>query len=169
MLSEPQSFGRSLKLDDSSAAFMARAGPQLLSLDCARRPDDSDIQHPAYAEMTALTRMKLSGFPCPANSPPLPGLLLPNLVELSLINCSCLPQYLIRAGALTSLRKLDITGEVSFHPEHQSDDSSAAVEVQRLKSLGDIVTSLPSLTHISGNSNLFHCGMVDSLRDWTGY
>ena len=160
------SFCRSLRLDSSSAAFMALAGPQLQSLDASSQSGSSDGWLPDFAEMTAMTSLELSGYHFSAEIPPLQGSLLPNLVKLSLHNCKRLPQCFIRAGALTSLGILEIIGDVSFHHEHQSDDAAAAVEVQRLKSLGDTVINLPELTYISGNSNLFHCGMVDSLREW---
>ena len=144
---------------------MALAGPQLQSLDAIYRYF-SGLRLPNFAEMTALTEMTLSGYQCPANFPLPQGLLLPNLTELSLTNCWHLPRLLITPGALTSLKFLRLQGGKPPSDEQQADDSSAAVEVQRARSLGDTILSLPSIRSVWGDCDLFCHSATESLQGW---
>ncbi len=133
---------------------------------------DYELNVPAIAMLTALTRLELTRFSQPVEALQSLGDL--GLQELVLLGCSGLPEALFAHGSFTSLQRIHIAERrvlpslADFQRDLQTPSSRGYLPAHRLCRLGATVTSLPSLVQLSGRCPLFAVGMPDSIetRGW---
>ena len=150
------------------------ASQELLSLSCKNldeEDNDVELDVPAIAKLTALTRLELIDYQ--AHNPDLKLLQNLRLEELILVDCPLIVGVLLVPGALTSLQKLHISDRraayislARYQANLENPVSEGYLPAHQLRRLGATVLGMPSLFQLSGRGTLFDVAMAEELKSW---